>query len=203
MGTDIYMCAEVKRNGAWHLIVNLEENIEYYPEDDPNAQHHEPLELCINRNYNLFGILADVRNPNGITLNGQKFDVIAPPRGLPEDLSPEILDSLKDWQDEMSSINWLLLSEILQFDWYGKVMHYEAMVDARVAHLFEESKPFPFDRWPEDIQMGYSAYMRDGVTVRWADTYAASIGTDVLELFNGLKQYGEPSTIRLVFWFSH
>lgn len=32
------------------------------------------------RNYNLFGILADVRNPNGSTLNNQKFDVIAPPR---------------------------------------------------------------------------------------------------------------------------
>ena len=195
MGTDIYMHAEVKRNGAWQLIL---ENTEYHPEK--NAQRREPIKVYTGRDYNLFAILANVRNPNGRTVDDKKFDVIAPPRGLPKDLSPEIRDWFENWA---MSPSWLLLSEILNFDWHGKVMHFEAMVDARAAHLFVEDEPFPSDKWPEDVQKGYSTIMRDGVTVRWADTYAASVGEGVLELFNKLKQHGEPSQVRLVFWFSH
>ena len=197
MGTDIYMHAEVKRNGAWRPV-SLEENTEYHLEK--NAQLREPIEVYKGRNYNLFSVLADVRNPGGRTRDGRKFDVIAPPRGLPEDLSPEMRDLVEEW---VMSPSWLLLSEILDFDWRGKVMHFEAMVDARAAHLFVEDEPFPFSKWPKDVQMGYSVIERDGVMVWWADTYAASVGEGVLELFKGLTQYGDPSQVRLVFWFSH
>lgn len=209
MGTDIYLYAEIKKNHGWHLLGELEENPEYYPEEKPNAQLLKPVELYDSRNYDLFGILADVRNPNGRTLDNQKFEVISPARGLPDDLSPEIHDWLTDWEwgndeeSDISSPSWLLLSEILQFDWHGKVMRYEAMVDARVAHLFEEDKPFPYSQWPEDIQMSYSQYHRDGVTVRWASTYAESVGKDFMDLLNVLSQHGQPSQIRLVFWFGH
>ena len=200
MGTDIYMHAEVKRNGAWRLI--LEENVEYHPEK--NAQRREPIKVYTGRDYNLFAVLADVRNPNGRTVDDSKFDVIAPPRGLPRDLSPEMRDLVEEWGEDWAiSLSWLLLSEILDFDWHGKVMHFEAMVDARAAHLFVEDEPFPFGKWPKDVQKGYSTIMRDGVMVRWADTYAASVGEGVLELFKGLTRYGDPSQVRLVFWFSH
>lgn len=214
MGTDIYLYAEIKKDGAWHLLGELKENREYYPEDNPNSQPLNPVELYNGRNYDLFSILADVRNPNGKTLDNKPFDVIAPPRGLPEDLSAEIRNWLKNWEYEdddesgvgssgVGSPSWLLLSEVLQFDWDGKVMHYEAMVDARVARLFEESKPFPYSKWPKEIPISYSTYQRDGVIVRWTDTYADSVGKDFMELLNTLKQHGEPSQIRLVFWFEH
>jgi hypothetical protein len=209
MGTDIYLYAEIKRKDGWHLLGELEENSEYYPEEKPNAQMLKPVELYANRNYNLFSILADVRNPDGKTLGNQKFEVISPPRGLPEDLSPELHDWLKEREleddkgSDVSGSSWLLLSEVLQFDWHGKVMRYEAMVDARAAHLFDENEPFPLCQWPKDIPISYSAYKKDGTTVRWSDTYANAVGTDFFELLENLKKYGDPSQIRLVFWFGH
>lgn len=203
MGTDIFIYAEVERNGVWHLAGDMEKNPEYYPEDKPEAQLYKPVEVYDWRNYNLFGVLADVRNPNGRTLDNQKFGVIASPRGLPKDLSSEIQSWLKDWESEYFGPSWLLLSEILEFEWHSKIMRYEAMVDARVAHLFEEGKPFPFKSWPKDIQVGYGGYLGDGVSVRWTDTYAAAVGEDFLQIMNQLKQFGEPSHVRLVFWFNH
>lgn len=132
------------------------------------------------------------------------------------------------WEGEELSPSWLYLSEVLQFDWQGKVLQVEAMVDARAAHLFEPDKPFPFDKWPEDIPMLY-AYVKNGViggwsvklpfdkwdkwyenipmlekngvTVNWSDTYLTLVGDGVFEQFEALKQFGHPSDIRLVFWF--
>ena len=201
MGTDIHMYAEVKRNGVWRPIRNLE-NVEYLP-DDSSAQRHEPIQIYKGRDYVLFDILADMRTTIGRTVDDRKFDAIAPPRGLPEDLSPEMRDWAEDGQEAPLGSSYLLLSEILDFDWHGKVMHFEAMVDARVAHLFVEDEPFPSDKWPKDVLMSYSVIKRDGVTVRWTDTYAASVGEGVLELFKGLTQHGDPSHVRLVFWFDH
>lgn len=203
MGADIWMYAEFKKDGVWHLAGDIEKNPEYYPEENSEAQLYKLVEVYDTRNYNLFGILADVRNLNGHTLDNQKFDVIASPRGLLEDLSPEIQSWVKDWEDQYFSPSWLLLSEVLRFEWQRKVMRYEAMIDARVAHLFREDEPFPFSKWLQDVQMGYATYLKDGVTVRWTDTYAASVGEDFFEVINSLKQYGKPSRVRLVFWFNH
>ncbi len=194
------MYAEVKRNGVWRLI--SEETAGHHP-DDPDAQRYEPLEIYVGRDYNLFGILAGMGSASARTVDGRKFDAIAPLRGLPEDLSPEIRDWFEEWEEAPLGSSYLLLSEVLDFNWHGEVMHFEAMVDARVAHLFAENEPFPADKWPKDVLMSYSVIKRDGVVVRWTDTYAASVGEGVLELFEGLTRYGEPSHVRLVFWFDN
>ncbi len=202
MSTDISMYVEVERDSTWHLLTEPEasepKDIENTSPHEPKP--HEPKEVYFSeQNYDLFAILADVRNPTGRTLDHQRFDVIAPWRGLPNDLSP----ALRSYFADDTHATWLLLSEVLQFDWHGKVMQYEAMVDARVAHLFEESKPFPdHDRWPQDIPISYAIWDSDGVTVRWTDTYAVAAGT-FLDFLETLKPYGEPSKIRLVFEFWH
>lgn len=210
MGTDIYMYAEIQRDGAWHLLGEIEENGEFCPEENPYATPDKPKELYQTRNYDLFAILADVRNPNGRTFDHQKFEVIAPLRGLPADMSAEIDVWAKDYNyaehDEpgyMSSPGWLLLAEILDFDWYGKVMRYEAMVDARAAHLFDEKNPFPWRQWPAGVELGYAQYLRDGITVRWVEAYADAAGHEFLDLMNSLKEHANPALIRLVFWFGH
>lgn len=202
MGTDISLYAEVKREGVWHFAGAMEENPEYYPQENPKAQRVKPVEIYRTRNYNLFAILADVRNPNGRTLNGEKFEVIASPRGWPEDLSPELRNWFSSWEDDyLISPGWLLLSEILRFDWQRRRMRFEAMVDARVAPLFQEDKPFPHQKWPREIPTGFGGYLRAGVTVRWTATYADSVGPDALQLFEQLKKLGTPSRVRLVFCF--
>ncbi len=192
------MYAEIQIDGTWQILTAPPPQVEFTPADAQTSPPHESIEVYYsNQNYDLFAMLADERNPSGRTVDNRSFDVIAQPRGLPADLSLELGDALSG--DKIAS--WLLLAEVLEFDWYGKVMQYEAMVDARVAHLFEESKPFPADdKWPKDIPIGYATWDRDGVTVRWTDTYAAA-APDFIEFLEQLQQYGEPSQIRLVFRF--
>ncbi len=189
MGIDISMYAEkIDIAGTWQLLKE--------PTDSQTASYAEIY--YGSRNYDLFAILADVRNPTGRTVDNRLFETIASPPALPADLSAELRDETRD--TEIWGSSWLLLSEVLQFDWYGKVMCHEAMVDARVAHLFEESKPFPLAQWLPEIEVGYAIYMLDGVTVRWTETYGESAG-DFMKFLERLKQQGEPSQIRLVFWF--
>jgi hypothetical protein len=188
MGTDISMYVEIERNGTWHLLTELDEN----------SQEHE---IYYGRqNYRLFAILADIRNPPvwGI-MDSQPFDFIDSIRGFPPDLSPELYELTRSI-DIYDSRSWLLLAEVLEFDWHGKVMVHEDWVDPALAHLFEQSKPYPFDRLPQ--LMNYDPSAEDGAIVRWTETYAES-AKDFMEFLEKLKQYGKPSQIRLVFWFDH
>jgi len=76
MGTDIHLQIEVKINGGWKWI-----------------NSYLPLGICkwayipldTNRNYYLFSMLANVRN-------GDMFEPISEPKGLPEDISDELYD---------------------------------------------------------------------------------------------------------------
>ena len=62
------------------------------------------------RNYDLFGILSNTRNDRNL-----KF--IAAPRGLPADLSPELLQVALESKDDFYDHSWLLLEELMQFNW--------------------------------------------------------------------------------------
>lgn len=63
------------------------------------------------RNYRLFGMLADVRNGRGFAgcKTGEAVEVIAEPRGWPEDLSPE-LEAERDHIEHTPS--WLTVAEM-------------------------------------------------------------------------------------------
>ena len=97
MGCDIHIKAEVKNNGKW--TVNKEEVFlnPYFKEgEDVNyawMKDKFQVEPDGGRNYDWFSILADVRNGFGFAgiSTGDGFDVIAQPKGLPNDLSIECL----------------------------------------------------------------------------------------------------------------
>lgn len=102
MGTDIHLFAEVRQpNGSWLAHCNPDET---------------PHEFDIERNYNLFAILADVRNAigfAGVQTALERLSVIAEPRGLPDKLSPAIFEAM----EYNHTHSWLMLEEILSFDW--------------------------------------------------------------------------------------
>ncbi|CAM3049052.1 hypothetical protein HP548_30870 [Paenibacillus taichungensis] len=62
------------------------------------------------RNYDLFSILSNTRNDRNL-----KF--ISAPRGLPSDLSPELREVALENKDDFYDHSWLLLEELLQFNW--------------------------------------------------------------------------------------
>lgn len=86
MGCDIHLYVEVREDGQW---VN------------------KPLRHTYDgRNYNLFAILAGVRNRHDIL-------PISDPRGLPPDVSKEV----EGEADGDHSHSWLTLAELMAFDW--------------------------------------------------------------------------------------
>lgn len=119
MGCDIHLFVEKKievkdgfeRKGYWLSIDKWTKN-EYFFHYPNEPEWHVSVEdeMYSTRNYVLFAILASVRN---------YFDIqpISIPRGLPRDVTPEI-KKLSDYEGaDGHSHSWLLLDEILNFDW--------------------------------------------------------------------------------------
>lgn len=121
MGCDIHMFAEKKVNGKWEQIGKVFENPYYSPDRESkidedgyewNPTHtNQPYK---GRNYDLFAILADVRNGRGFAgvKTGEGFNPISSPKGLPKDISKELLKedicTIEDGDYEVSELsNWV------------------------------------------------------------------------------------------------
>jgi len=133
MGCDIHPYYEVlsRKNGLWqfHDWEKKHETgkITIYDEGTPceykEVQHDysklldDPLH--IGRNYNLFAILANVRNGRGFAgcHTSAGFNAIDEPRGLPYDVTPQVAKISQDYGVDGHSHSWLLLEEMLEYDW--------------------------------------------------------------------------------------
>ena len=75
--------------------------------------------LCHSRNYNLFAILANVRNGVGFADcdTGDGFQPIDRPRGLPEDVSIDVREMSDSWGSDGHSHSYLTVDELLKYDW--------------------------------------------------------------------------------------
>lgn len=138
MGTDIHLFTERRRPGqVWEAFAARV--LACWCLDFPD--HPADCYWCKgtgvetgfhDRCYNAFAILADVRNGSGFAGcdTGDGFKVIAPPRGLPDDLSPELQSLFDDTYTEAESdaltaklgswpgdhtSSWLTLAELLTF----------------------------------------------------------------------------------------
>ena len=132
MGTDIHMACEVRRNGKWELVKDrVFKNSWYNPDGKYEWQQNEctyiPYDL---RCYNLFAILAGVRNGSGFAgiRTGDYFNPIASPKGYPEDMCEELQRDIYGEYDKEAygnrptlsgehSASWLTLQELLDYDW--------------------------------------------------------------------------------------
>lgn len=111
MGCDIHEHFEVRRDGGWTRIDVL-------PRVDWDLTTHEEeeaywnLPLFMDRDYELFAILAGVRNRLGVR-------PISPPRGVPKDSSEATRAAwdIARTSPEIHSASWLSLQEFLEFDW--------------------------------------------------------------------------------------
>ena len=143
MGCDIHAHFEVKINGKW----------EHY--STPN----------IHRNYALFEKMAGVR--------GSISNAIAPPKGLPEDISLVTMIDANNWFDEIGAHNpsWLSSSEF-------KVLYnfHKALYDIDSTKWWEVDMVqygYLFDNGFEDFEPGnsdlYPKELEDFRLVFWFD----------------------------------
>lgn len=112
MSIDIYMYAEKCENGVWRSCNPAESSLqdgEVVYDMDTVYEHHNAYELA--------SILLKVDRIQRLGV-----DESARPRGLPDDLSPE-LKQVVAFRQEKGYCNypsWLLLSEVLDFSWDEK-----------------------------------------------------------------------------------
>lgn len=120
MSTDMQMYCEVRNNGKWNLVTDkVFKNKWYNPTSNSILCKEEFTNIPYDdRCYNLFAILADVRNGTGFAgvKTGECFNPISEPKGYPADLSDEL------WAEMVPSFgaygaSWLTLRELVEYDW--------------------------------------------------------------------------------------
>lgn len=219
MGTDIHLSVEHLKRGEWVRAEPQIPNRWYDPKypDEPGFVHEEWFGQ---RNYNLFAVLADVRNGRGFAgiETGERLNVIAEPRGLP-------YGSTVDPDEVEHTPSWLSLRELLDFDWWQTSRHY-GVVDARnyrqwkvygkprgwSGEVFggltkiisnEEMEKLVGDTWPRDEEKYRHVFTR----VSWVEPYAEAIGGEWFKFLVRLirlcktENDGNMDAVRIVFYF--
>lgn len=230
MGCDIHSFIEVKKNGKWEHYNWRDEKYLIGTYDDGSPQYSydgyfdDPL--YIGRNYDLFAILANVRNGRGFAgiKTSEGFEPMDMPRGLPVDVTAEVAKQSDDWDSDGHSHSWFLLSDLLSYDYdkqgttqYGVVnshgyqefkekgkpsMYSGDVSGSRVRHISN----LAMDEVLAGSELGkimseeFSLYTR----VEWHETYRDAVGEHwfkTLEVMKGLSD--KPEDVRLVFWFDN
>lgn len=195
MGCDIHCFVEIEqeysKGNYWRKVGNIFK-YEYYkksgfPDDYNNKFRDEPQ---IGRNYDLFSILAGVRNGTW----GKEIKPISEPRGLPEDISEEVKEKSDYWDSDGHSHSYLLLKELKNYNWEQKIQH-SAFVSKKQKAEYEKSGKLP---------TCYSAYSSIGVEMKWEEKMKDTIGkyffTKIMPELEKLEKWGK---VRIIFWFDN
>lgn len=125
MGCDIHTMAEIRRkskevdkeeyNQVWEVLTFPNP---YYGKYEWEKSQ-ETLSPFTDRNYKLFGFLADVRNGYGFAGvdTGDAIKPIDEPRGVPENASKEWKAYCWDWGQDLHSMSYFTLAELKGADW--------------------------------------------------------------------------------------
>lgn len=210
MGCDIHEWVEVRVGGKWEMTdVNLD----------------------VGRNYDLFGMLADVRNGRGFAGvdTGDGFVPIlgreSPTRGIPLDASPEYAAEVENWGGDGHSHSWLTLAELKAYDWHGQKTKKRAVVSLEDRKAWRDSgnpgpssycggvsgssvKFVPLDEMDRIIDRGQDTAWSYFSSVEWDTTYAESAEWFISNAMPKLEAYAaergiDASDIRIVFFFDN
>lgn len=117
MGCDIHLYVEKKQDGKFVSADKWTKDED--SEDSERMSVDYDSRFWSGRSYNLFSILANVRNGVGFAgvPTGRGFVPIAMPRGLPGDACEEILKESERWREDGHSHSYLTVTELLAYDW--------------------------------------------------------------------------------------
>lgn len=124
MGCDIHPHIEIKRGKKWVCLESKR--------DTRHDEREEPMEGLSSRNYTLFGVLAGVRD--------SRVKQIIPRRGVPEDASDKVKKEYEDERGDAHSASWILLKELLDFNWDKRAGRIEMRMTAVDYFAWKESK---------------------------------------------------------------
>lgn len=218
MGCDIHLYVEKKVKGKW-VPCDIWGKDKYWEEGEPLLSVDYDDYFYNGRNYSLFAILADVRNNYGFVGcdGGEKFNIIAKPKGLPNNISSNVKRMAESWGSDDHSHSWFTLKELRDFDWeqeatlrgYISLEAYIKWVRDGKPHLdsccgnvsggkvvkVEESAVGNVDFGMVDVDVY--------VHVEWKESYRSCCPAFLNKTLPRLEELGKPEDVRIVFWFDN
>lgn len=227
MGCDIHCYAEVYKGNKWYKVGNRFKNPWYRPGETDKWNHEFTDQPYDGRNYDLFAILANVRNGYGFAGcdTGDGFKPMALPKGLPVDVTKAVKKISDDWGEDGHSHSWFYLSELMEYDWKGQKSIHRALIDLKDYTKFKKGDfnismsggvwgqnvitltPEQADTLLEEMTFE-EAHERFPnkywyVQVSYEETYYDSAKNFVDVTIPALKELGHPDNVRIVFWFDN
>lgn len=241
MGCDVHIYVEKKIDGQWQAIKGVNEpdveQYEIWAEEDKakgertywqerlaSAEAGELHFIYSGRNYELFAMLADVRNGRGFAGcdTGDRLNPIAEPKGLPEDVSPEAAKGADEWGCDGHSHSYLTVRELLEYDWNQINVLRGFVNENEYRHFKEHGEP---DGWcggvggpgvakitnaqMDELLADPATHKEDGkyyyTQIQWSLPYHASAGSFYTWSLPKLKELAgdDPESVRIVFWFDN
>jgi hypothetical protein len=177
--------------------------------------------LYDNRNYDVFAILADVRNGHGFAgvETGEGFNSISSGRGVPDDVSEDVEEKL-GYDSHYHSVTYVTLRELVDYDWNQTTTHYGVVSESEFRVWQEKGKP---SSWSGGVSGGMVVHLtneemdalingeytrEEGKTyytrVSWEETYAESASDFYPRCVEELKKLSDRtdlSDVRIVMGF--
>ena len=223
MGCDIHIFAEKKVHNNWVKIGNVFPNSYYDPNECVSEYNSELTDSPYQgRNYDLFSVLADVRNGRGFAgvKTGEGFVPISAPKGLPEDISQEVKVLSDDWGDDGHSHSFFTLEELQSYDWNQITVRQGVITYNEFDKLKTDSnsQPSSWCGWisgnrvvvleedeisPEKIQELTLSGKEIYVLYRWVSSYKQCCLSFYEKTLPYLQNLGSSQEVRIVFWFDN
>ena len=225
MGCDVHMLAEAKCRGEWAAIGRVFEYEYFDPKrptylyaysdgDEWESNKQYTMHPYTGRNYNLFAVLADVRNYEGIV-------PLAQPRGLPEDVSLYVKKEHDEWGCDGHSASWFTVDELIAYDWDRVDIHSGIVTPAEYREFKDKGRP---RSWCGDV-FGRNVVIVDNATmdkivagdlgapgksyytpIEWPWTIRDATRDFVTKTIPELQKIREKEgveDVRIVFWFDN
>ena len=195
MAVDIYCYIELLTNHGWMFSGEIGPNPEHIY--DPEAPELAPIPFFHSVQKELAAILVDTGRPIRST---EPYPPFVARRGQPADLSSVLRHHFKYYSyGDAMVYSWFTTEELIAFDLQSKTMIRQAYVDTEVAHIFADCPTgSPLSLWPKDKPIRYADWSREGIEVRWRESYASIIRefTDVVP--RALLKDGSACETRLI-----
>lgn len=237
MGCDIHFHVEKLEEGKW---VSADT---WYTDSDESDPEYRSLykwgpglerlggPMYSSRNYGLFAMLADVRNGYGFAGvdTGDAVVPISEPRGMPENVSPEVRASCDRWDCDGHSHTHMTVQELMEYDW-TRTMTKRGFVSKKEFARFKLSgRPESWcggtsaDKISNDEMMELILRDCDGDKLTWRDfhkmeggmftspntqitwyvPYYEQASEFLSETMPKLWRLGKPDEVRIVIWFDN
>lgn len=245
MGCDIHLMTEKQReDGTWEAVrkMPLDNFIQRKAQEDEQQgisvkdSYWRTRWLALSRaggvlrwlydsrNYNLFAILADVRNGYGFAgvSTGRGFNPISSPKGVPEDASPEYLEYVESMGVDGHSHSYHTLKDLLDYNWHQTTTHYGVISEEQYKDWTPGTEPDLYCGaiYSQNVIMVSQEEMDDVIKgnlakdntkeyytkVSWASTYKESVNffyDNCIEALKELSEDDEGEDVRIVFFFDN